>query len=152
MTQRSLCLPALALWLLGCSGPGGGAGAGASTPSGPSKMESTLEIKLIAAPARLALADRASFQIGIEAKNRGAAPVDPKLHEAVLTANGARVYAWDLAIQNGIHDASWTALPPGQTISASWALGDALFERPGTYELVLAHGGQRSAARVEVTP
>jgi hypothetical protein len=115
-------------------------------------MEPILEIKLVDEPAKLALSDRASFRIGIEARNRGSAPIDPKLHDAVLTANGKRVYAWDLAIQNGIHDESWTQLPPGQTITASWALGDALFEQPGTYALELALGAARSAARVEVTP
>ncbi len=115
-------------------------------------MNPTLEIKLVAEPTTLAMADRASFKVGFEATNRGAAAVDPQLHDAVLTANGARVYAWDLAIQNGPRDASWTGLPPGQSIAMSWPLGEAMFEQPGTYELVLTLGGQRSAARVEVTP
>jgi hypothetical protein len=115
-------------------------------------MNPSLEIKLVVEPAKLALADRASFQIGFEAVNRGSAPIDPQLHDAVLTANGSRVYAWDLAIQNGIHDESWTQLPPGKSVAMSWPLGDAIFEKPGTYDLVLALGAQRSAAQVEVTP
>jgi hypothetical protein len=115
-------------------------------------LNPTLEIKLVVDPAKLAMADRASFKVGFEATNRGGAAIDPQLHDAVLTANGARVYAWDLAIQNGARDASWTQLPPGQSIAMSWPLGEAMFEQPGTYELVLAHGEQRSVARVEVTP
>ena len=37
-------------------------------------------------------------------------------------------------------------------LSMSWPLGDAVFETPGTYELVLTLGAQRSVAKVEVTP
>jgi hypothetical protein len=143
-----LALAALALSLGGCSDKG----ASQPTSTGPTKMNPTLEIKLVAEPAKLAFADRASFKVGFEAKNLGAAAIDPKLYDAVLTANGQRVYAWDLAIQNGPRDASWTRLEPGKSIAMSWPLGEAMFEQPGTYELVLALGAQTSTARVEVTP
>jgi hypothetical protein len=143
-----LALTVLALAFGGCGSQGA-----PSTPAGPGNtMNPALEIKLVAEPTTLAMADRASFQVGFEAQNRGAAAIDPQLHDAVLTANGARVYAWDLAIQNGARDASWTQLPPGQAIAMAWPLGEAMFEQPGTYELVLTLGGQRSVARVEVTP
>jgi hypothetical protein len=143
-----LALTVLVLSLGGCGNQGP-----AQSAAGPgNKMNPTLEIKLVVDPAKLAMADRASFKVGFEATTRGGAAIDPQLHDAVLTANGARVYAWDLAIQNGARDASWTQLPPGQSIAMSWPLGEAMFEQPGTYELVLAHGEQRSVARVEVTP
>lgn len=115
-------------------------------------MNPTLEIKLVVDPARLAIADRAAFKIGFEAVNRGSAPIDPQLHDAVLTANGKRAFAWDLAIQNGIRNASWTRLEPGKSVAMSWPLGEALFDKPGKYELVLTHGAQKSSAEVEVTP
>ena len=141
---------ALALALAGCGGKG--KDVAQPTPAGPSKMTNALEIKLVVEPAKLAFADRASFKVGFEAVNRGAAAVDPQLHDAVLTANGERVYAWDLAIQNGPRDASWTQLPPGKSTAMSWPLGEAMFEQPGKYELVLTLGAQRSTAQVEVTP
>jgi hypothetical protein len=144
----AILAPALALALAGC----GNKGAAQSTPAGPSKMTPTLEIELFAEPAKLAMAQRALFKIGLRAVNRGAAPVDPQLHDAVLTANGQRVYAWDLAIQNGARDDSWTSLPPGKSIDMSWSLGEAIFEKPGKYQLALTLGGQTSSADVEVTP
>jgi len=144
--MRRITLVALAL--AGCSAPP----AAPSTPARSSTMSPTLDITLVADPGRLALADRASFKIGFEAVNRGAAAIDPQLHDAVLAANGQRVYAWDLAIQNGPRDASWTQLAPGQSVAMSWPLGDAMFEKPGTYELVLTLGAQRSVAQVVVTP
>lgn len=138
----------LALSLSGC----GNKSTAQTTPTRPSEMNPTLEIKLLVDPTKLAMADRDSFKIGFEAVNRGAAPIDPQLHDAFLTANGKRVYAWDLAIQNGIRDESWTKLPPGGTVDESWQLGKAIFEQPGTYELVLTLGAQKSTAQVEVTP
>jgi hypothetical protein len=146
MTRIALAL--LVLSFGGCNGKS----AGPTTSPGPSKMNPGLEIKLVAQPTKLSLADRPAFKIGLEANNRGSAPIDPQLHDAVLTANGERSYAWDLAIQNGARDESWTKLPPGKSISISWPLGEALFEKPGTYELVLTHGAQKSSVVVEVTP
>lgn len=145
MSRIALTVLALAL---GCSDKG----AAHSTSMGPGKMNPTLDIKLVVEPAKLAFADRASFKVGFEAVNRGAAAVDPQLYDAVLMANGERVYAWDLAIQNGPRDASWTKLEPGGSVAMSWPLGEAMFEQPGKYELVLMLGPQRSAAEVEVTP
>lgn len=146
--MRRIALTVLALALGGC----GGKGTAQSTPSGPSKMTPTLEIALIAEPAKLVMAQRALFKIGIQAVNRGAVPVDPQLHDAVLTANGQHVYAWDLAIQNGARDDSWTRLQPGKSIDMSWSLGEAIFEKPGKYQLVLTLGAQTISADVEVTP
>lgn len=115
-------------------------------------MKPGIDIKLIAQPSQFAIADRGGFHIGFEAVNRGAAAIDPALHDAILTANGQRVYAWDLAIQNGLRDESWSQLPPGKSVAMSWPLGDAMFERPGKYALVLTLGAERSTADVEVTP
>jgi hypothetical protein len=152
MMMRRSAVTALALAMALAPGGCGDKGAAHSTPSGPSKMNPALEIKLIVKPAKLAMAERASFEVGFEAKNLGAAAIDPRLHDAVLTANGERVFAWDLAIQNGARDASWTQLPPGKSISMAWPLGEAMFEQPGTYKLVLALGAEQSVAEVEVTP
>ena len=143
-----IALTVLMLSLGGCSDKG----SGPSTPTRPSTMHLTLDIKLTAEPAKLAMVHRGSFKVGFEAINRGTAPIDPQLDAAVLTANGEHVHAWDLAIQNGPRDASWSQLPPGTSISMAWPLGEAMFERPGTYELVLALGAQRAMAHVEITP
>lgn len=123
-----------------------------STPTGPSQVQPVIDIKLVVSSSKLAFADRGAFKVGFEAVNRGSTPIDPKLYDAVLTANGQRAYAWDLAIQNGPRDDAWSRLAPGQSVAMAWPLGEALFEHPGSYKLVLTLGAAHSTADVEVTP
>lgn len=112
----------------------------------------SLEITLRAQPAQLTMAERSTFKVGLTAVNRGSSTIDPKLHESVLTVNDARAYAWDLSIQNGPRDAKWSALPPAERIEIEWPLGEALFEQPGDYHLVLKLDGQESSVAVRVSP
>ena len=121
------------------------------TPAKPMTM-SPLDLKLLADPATLAMADRPRFQLGFAITNRSASTIDPKAWDAVLLVNGQRAPAWDLAVQNGAHDDTWTHLPSNQTISMSWPLGEALFEAPGDYHLVLQLAGAESKVDVRVTP
>ena len=106
---------------------------------------------VLASPTTLSMKERATFKVGIEVENRGTAAVDPELSNATLTVNDAPAYAWDLAIQNGAHDAKWTSLPPSEKITIEWPLGKALFEKPGTYHLVLALGSESASADVTVS-
>jgi len=110
-----------------------------------------LAIKLLASPTTLTMAERKKFMVGLEVVNRGDAAVDPGLYNCTLTVNGQPGYAWDLAIQNGPREAAWSMLPPGKTVTMSWPLGEALFEHPGTYHLVMKLGKQESTADVHVT-
>ena len=110
-----------------------------------------LAIKLLASPTTLTMAERKNFMVGFEVVNRGSAAVDPDLYSCGLTVNGQPGFAWDLAIQNGPRDAAWSMLPPGKTATMSWPLGEALFERPGDYHLVMKLGKQESTADVHVT-
>ena len=113
----------------------------------------TLAIRLLAAPTRLAMAERAAFSVGIEVTNRGVATIDPKLStECQLAVNGAESMAWNLAIGNGAREKTWYALPPGATIAMSWPLGNDLFTAPGRYHLVITLAGQQATGDVEVTP
>jgi hypothetical protein len=124
---------------------------GTTSPPGPTTMPATLAVKLLASPTTLSMKERATFKVGIEVENRGTAAVDPELSNATLTVNDAPAYAWDLAIQNGAHDAKWTSLPPSEKITIEWPLGKALFEKPGTYHLVLALGSESASADVTVS-
>ena len=130
---------------------GHGSDGAAPTPAKPNPM-SQLDLKLRANPSALAMAERPRFQVGFEITNRSASVIDPKAWDAVLLVNGQRAPAWDLAVQNGAHDDTWTHLPPSQTISMSWPLGEALFEAPGDYHLVLQLAGAESKVDVRVTP
>lgn len=107
-------------------------------------------MKLLASPTQLTLAERDKFMVGLEITNRGKVAVDPQAATGELTVNGERSMAWSLAIGNGAREPSWNSLPPGQTISMSWPLGDALFDKPGSYHLVLSLGGQQATADVRV--
>jgi hypothetical protein len=131
--------------------PTAGSGSGASSASGAS-MQSTLAVKLLAAPTQLTMADRPKFMVGVEVVNRGTTAVDPQLSTGCqLTVNGKESMVWNLAIGNGVREPSWHSLPPGQTATMSWPLGADLFDKPGDYHLVLTLGGQQSTADVHVT-
>jgi len=125
---------------------------GAAPTSAKRNPMSQLDLKLLVAPVTLAMADRPRVKVGFEITNRSAAVIDPKAWDAVLLVNGQRAPAWDLTVQNGVHDDTWTQLPPNQTLSMSWPLGEALFEAPGDYHLVLQLAGAESKVDVRVTP
>lgn len=112
-----------------------------------------LAVRLLAAPARLAMAERETFSIGVEVTNHGAATIDPKLStNCQLAVNGVESMAWNMAIGNGARTATWYALPPGKSVAMSWPLGRDLFEAPGRYKLVMTLGAHEAIADVEVTP
>ena len=115
-------------------------------------MTETFDIKLLVVPNRLSMSQRASFQAGVEAVNRGATPIDPQLSAATLTIDGRRSEAWDNALQASPSDPPWRQLSPAQRLSIWWSIGKALFTSPGRYQLVLKLGELESIAEVEVTP
>ena len=115
-------------------------------------MTGTFDIKLLVVPNRLSMSERATFQAGVEAVNRGATAIDPKLSAATLTIDGRRSEAWDHALQRCPDDPPWQKLSPAQRLSIWWSIGNALFESPGRYQLVLKLGEHESIAEVEVTP
>ena len=98
-----------------------------------------IEIELLAAPRELSLGERAAFEIGIVATNRGPEAVDPGLDRARLEINGQDSLQWGDAIANGIRDEEWYELPPGQSVSMTWpSMGEIFFPTPGTYTLKLS--------------
>jgi hypothetical protein len=112
----------------------------------------TFDIKLLVVPNRLSMNERACFQAGVEAVNRGATAIDPQLSAATLTIDGRRSEAWDHALQSSPSDPPWQRLSPAQRMSIWWSIGNALFDGPGRYQLVLKLGDYESIAEVEVTP
>jgi hypothetical protein len=109
------------------------------------------DIKLLVVPTRLSMSERATFQAGVEAVNRGATAIDPQLSAATLTIDGRRSEAWDHALQRSPNP-PWRQLSPAQRLSIWWSIGNTLFESPGRYELVLKLGDHESKVEVEVTP
>jgi hypothetical protein len=112
----------------------------------------TFDIKLLVVPNRISMSERASFQAGVEAVNLSDASIDPQLSAATLLIDGRRSEAWDHALQKSPADLPWRKLSPTQRLSIWWPIGNALFESPGRYQLVLKLGEHESFAEVEVTP
>lgn len=101
-------------------------------------MSGPIEIHLLARPTRLAMAERDRFSVGLTATNRSQDALDPGVYGARLFVDGERSPAFDLALGNGAIPAGWQLLPAGETTPVlQWPLGEALFEAPGEYELVL---------------
>lgn len=115
-------------------------------------MTGTFDIKLLVVPSRLSMSERATFQAGVEAVNRGATTIDPQLSAATLMIDGRRSEAWDHALKRSTTDPPWRQLSPAQRLSIWWSLGSSLFGEPGRYQLVLKLGDHESIAEVEVTP
>ena len=115
-------------------------------------MQNSINIQLVAEPLEFSMSQRASFRIGFKAKNVGSQAIDPNLYAASLLVEGKPNLAWNLAIQNGPRDEAWRNLEPGETVSASWPLGEAMFPDPGEYEIVLRSGAQESPVHVRVVP
>jgi hypothetical protein len=114
-------------------------------------VRSPVEIRLLADPDRLSMAERERFRIGVVAANTGPTAIDADLFSAYLLVNGERSTAFDLAIGNGVVPVGWDVLPAGETTPAvEYRLGEALFSEPGEYRLELVLGGGEGA-HVEAT-
>ena len=81
---------------------------------------------------------RNNFIIAMTVTNDGDMIIDPELHLTRLMVNGKESFAWMEAVGNGHRESGWFSLPPGKSVSMSWAtLGDQLFPAPGEYILQL---------------
>jgi len=112
--------------------------------------EAAARFRLVARPTELTMAERAGFRLAVEVTNGGAEALDPEIHRGTFTVNGARSTVAELAFSNGAQAPGWEALAPGATASMERALGEALFEAPGTYLIRYAREGAEPAS-VRVT-
>lgn len=103
-------------------------------------------------PTQLSMAELAGFALTVNALNQGDQHTDPQLMSATLLVNGVASEVFAEAVSNGIREAAWSALPPGKEAALTWSLGYSLFEKPGTYQLVLDWHGLHDAVVVTVTP
>lgn len=104
-------------------------------------MTPGIEVSLLARPDRLSMAELDRFRLGIAATNTTAGALVPDLPAARLLVNGERSTGFDLAIGNGVVPRGWDVLAGGETAPlVEYALGTALFPRPGTYRLELLVG------------
>ena len=84
------------------------------------------------------LDDLENTEVELRATNSGERSVDPRLSETMLYVNGASKISWNLAVQNGRRPATWYDLPPGDSVSQSWAgIASSWFEGKGKYQIEL---------------
>lgn len=113
----------------------------------------SMQVELTADPLKFRISEIDNFNISIAATNQGDQVVDPELYRARLFINGKDSLAWSDMISNGHRETKWFALPPGDTVSMSWAMGRSLFSVPGEYTLVLHYGGKElKPIQVHVLP
>src|ERR1700752_4067430 len=75
-----------------------------------------------------------NLQIYFTLVNEGNKPIKPQIDLSKLVINGKELADSAWIFGNGIRDSRWEALPPGDAIEFTYALG-AYFEKPGIYEV-----------------
>ena len=117
--------------------------------------ESHMLVQFTASPQQLSISELDAFLLGVSVTNQGtvAAAADAQIAASELYVNGERNMSWMLAVSNGTRSDEWLSLPPGETVSIEWPLGNSLFSEPGSYTLQLRLQSQQlEAIEVEVTP
>ena len=110
------------------------------------------ELRLLASPTALRLAERGAFRAGIELRNPTSEPIVPAIDatNCVLSVDGEQATVWGLALTDGTRNPYWFELPPGAVLVTQWPLGDALFQHTGRYQLSLHCQEQTSVVEVSV--
>jgi RNA polymerase sigma factor (sigma-70 family) len=83
------------------------------------------------------------LQLTFGVTNNGDKVIDPQIAAAKILVNGKALADSGLILGNGPRDARATALPPGESVAFSYALGD-YFTRPGRYRVSWQGEGFRS--------
>lgn len=124
-------------------------GAAIVAPYGAPPRPSSVVWSLSASATRLTLAARTDWRLRVDARNTGDLPTDAGRTPLMFRVNGDPSPIANLAFGNGTREARWSSLPPGESVRDERALGEALFARPGRYEIALDIDG-REASRVVV--
>jgi len=74
------------------------------------------------------------LQMDFAVVNDGQTTIDPKTNSSHLFINGEELKSWQFIAGNGPRSGNYNALPPGDSTSFGYALGD-LFEKPGVYKV-----------------
>jgi archaellum component FlaG (FlaF/FlaG flagellin family) len=101
-----------------------------------------IEFEIVVTPSKFNLADIGKVQIAMQVLNTGAEIIDADAHLFDLQVNGEPSMVWSLS-GNGIREAKWSALPPGESVSRTWdSLAAGLFPAIGIYKLQLSWNGK----------
>lgn len=111
-----------------------------------------LQWALIAVPPTLSMAERSTFRLQRQVTNTGDTVANPDAASGSFTINGAPARDLDMAFGNGLRDARWAELPPGETVSDGRGMGEQLFPAPGDYTITMTVGDAAAAVTVTVTP
>jgi hypothetical protein len=118
-----------------------------------------IDWELTAPTTTLPMADRGGFELWIVARNASTRPADTRRDGLEYTVNGHPSLMLSMAFGNGLREARWTALPPGETLREARGgptepgIGQGLFPAPGDYDLALRQDRRVVAAlHVRVVP
>lgn len=146
MSRRDVLALGAALAASACRSPGGshetsivqpyGAPPTPRVPEVPDAAAApTIVWSLSSTGASLTMAARGPWRLQIAATNRGDATVNPQRQRLTFTLNGRPSMVTDMAFGNGAMEHAWLALAPGETVRDERALGEALFNAPGEYDV-----------------
>jgi hypothetical protein len=76
-----------------------------------------------------------AFELGVRITNQGSESIPFDLSNSVLYVNSERSIVWNLTVQNGT--LMNIKILPGKSETIFWPIGEALFQSPGIYELML---------------
>jgi hypothetical protein len=100
----------------------------------------------------MTMADRAGFRLRRTATNEGSSAADAMRASASFTVNGVTSMGLDMAFGNGGRESRWAQLPPGESVHDERAMGESLFEAPGSYMIVMSVDGVNATVSVQVDP
>lgn len=112
-------------------------------------MSENIKIELVISSDRINYNDKGNFMIGLKITNNNVKTEFFDVSKTSLFVNDLKNIAWDLCTHNGtIINLS---IPPKNSKTTQWPLGDALFQSAGEYHIKLICGSFVQVTKVTVT-
>lgn len=101
-------------------------------------------------PAKLTMATRNQLEMIVTATNQSKETLDTERHRISVSSDSGghpgRFFG------NGHHDKKWRALPPGESVSETWNIGETMLPKAGDSIITITHEGAKASCSVHVDP